>query len=218
MEFLVHMKLRLPSDWPLERQNDIYAEEAESARRYLDSGQFAHVWREPGTRNHYAIWDVADVQTVHDAYSNFPMFPWMTVAVTPLCRNGNSPDQPAMEQPGVSMTYPVLRMMLDAAHRSGIADAMEGGLELCPGVSVHDHPGSDRGRQLHFMVDGVKVAELGPETAEGESGVGPGYVDLLQEWQGKPVRHKRWQQRILADNGLLHADYSAALAAPRARF
>jgi hypothetical protein len=118
----------------------------------------------------------------------------------------------------VPMTYAVLRTMLDQAKNDHQNTAMEHGLLLCPGVSIHDHPGSDRGRQIHFMVDGQKIAELGPLNDEGESGVGPGYVDFLAEWQGRPVRHDKWIARLKADNNLLHPDYSTALNAPRARF
>lgn len=218
MEFLVHMQLHFPPETPADFITEHYAAEAEAAKPYLTSGEMARVWRVPGKRDHWAIWDVKDAQALHAAYTNFPMFPWMNVDVIPLCTNPNDPGVPATECPDVPMTYPVLRKMLDAAKAFGDNTALENGRELCPGVSIHDHPGTDRNRQLHFMVDGQKVAELGPVTDEGEKEIGPGYVDFLAEWLGKPVSHAKWVARIKADNQLLHPDYDAALNAPRARF
>lgn len=223
--FLVRMDLKFPAQYPsageetwvAERITDLYAAEARAAKPYLDSGQMSRVFRVPGTRNHIALWDVPGVQVIHDAYTSFPMFPWMTVKIEALCTNPNDPGTPAADLPNVKMTYRDLRIILDGAKRSGENKAMEHGYELVPGVSIHDHPGTDRGRQIHFMVDGQKLCELGPVDNEGE-GIGPGYVDFLAEWFGKPVRHAQWEARIKADNGLLHPGYSAALAAPRARF
>jgi muconolactone D-isomerase len=216
--FLVHMKLHFPPETSADFIAARYAAEAEAAQPYLNSGEMTRVFRVPGRRDHWALWDVADAQTIHDAYTNFPMFAWMDVDVIPLCTNPNDPGTPAGNLPNMPMTYPVLRTYLDAAKDAGANTGPENGLVLCPGVSIHDHPGTDRGRQLHFMVDGQKLAELGPVTDEGERETGPGYVDFLAEWQGKPVLHRKWEARIRQDNGILHPDYDAALAAPRARF
>lgn len=221
--FLVRMDLKFPADFPPfavpeSAVEGLYADEAKSAKPYLESGQMSRVFRVPGTRNHVALWDVADVQVIHDAYTRFPMFPWMTVTVEPLCTNPNDPGTPASDLPDVKMSYYVLRTMLDRAKTDpSNLHGVENGLELVPGVSIHDHPGTDRGRQIHFMVDGQKLCELGPRKDEGEA-IGAGYIDFLAEWFGKPVRHAQWEARIKADNNLLHPGYNAALAAPRARF
>lgn len=220
--FLVRMDLKLPPEFTPMRIANLYQQEAEAAKPYLDSGEFARCFRVPGTRNHIALWDVKDAQTIHDAYTSFPMFPWMTVTVEALTENPNDPGTPARDLPGQSMSYTPLRARLDQAKADGTNTGLENGLMLTSEVSIHDHPGAERGRQLHFMVnDGTgwqKVAELGPPTDEGEKGVGPGYVDFLAEWQGRPVLHSKWVARIREDNRLLHPDYASALAAPRARF
>jgi len=83
--FLVRMELKLPPETTKLHEHNLYTSEAEAAKPYLDSGEMSRVWRVPGTRNHVALWDVADVQVIHDAYTSFPMFPWMTITVEPLC-------------------------------------------------------------------------------------------------------------------------------------
>jgi muconolactone delta-isomerase len=217
-EFLVHFKIDLPPGLSEARRQDIYAEEAKAAQPFFDNGSFARVWREPGTRNHWAVWSAPDADYVHRAYESFPMFRlnFGRATVYPLAVNPNDPGEPAADRPDLPMTYPVLRRLLDEAKANGWNTAMENGVEIADGVSVHDHPGTDRGRQLHFMVDGQKLAELGPLTDEGES-IGPSYVDFLAEWFGKPVNHGKWAARIRKDNNLMHGDYAAAFAAPRVR-
>jgi muconolactone delta-isomerase len=219
-EFLVHFEITLPPGLPELERERIYKKEEKAAAPFFANGTFARCFREAGTRNHWAIWDAPDADYIHRAYETFPLFTlnWGRASIIPLAVNPNDPGVPATECPDVPMTYPVLRKMLDAAKAFGDNTALENGRELCPGVSIHDHPGTDRNRQLHFMVDGQKVAELGPVTDEGEKEIGPGYVDFLAEWLGKPVSHAKWVARIKADNQLLHPDYDTALNAPRARF
>jgi hypothetical protein len=118
----------------------------------------------------------------------------------------------------LKLTYTYLRAILDAAAWSDddhaqrsvaitIRPAEGNGNSLVPdgSVTIHDHPGSGRPREIHFMVDGQKVAEFGPpDGAEGQdSDIAPGYIDFLGEFMGKPVYHADWKNRIMADNGLL---------------
>jgi len=224
MEFLVHMELRLPARITDGMITNLYASEARAAKPYLDSGQMARVWREPGTRNHYALWDVADVQAVHDAYTSFPMFPWMTVHVTPLCVNENDPGTPARERPDLKMTWACLSAYYDSqpGHEPEPGSPQAGRHEgktvmLTDTVSIHMHAGAFP-REIHFMCGDVKVAELGPdENLHGEPKA-PRYVDILAEWDGSPVQWRKWKARVLADNKTLHPDYETALRGPRARF
>lgn len=217
-EFLVHFEITLPPGLPESERERVYAEEAQAAQPFFDNRTFTRVWREPGTRNHWAVWDAPDADYVHRAYETFPMYllNWGRATVTALAVNPNDPGEPAADRPDLKMTYPVLRRLLDESRAAHTDTATENGLELCPGVSIHDHPGTDRGRQIHFMVNGQKLAELGPVKDEGE-GIGPGYVDFLAEWFGQPVIHDKWRTRLEADNNLVHGDYASAFAAPRTR-
>ena len=217
-EFLVHFEISLPVGLSETAREHIYAQEEKAAQPFFDNGTFTRCWREPGTRNHWAAWNAPDADYVHRAYETFPMFRlnYGRAAVYPLAVNPNDPGEPAADRPDLKMDYPTLRSALDVAKANGWNTALEGGLEIAPGVSIHDHPGTDRGRQLHFMVGGQKLAELGPLNDEGE-GIGPGYVDFLAEWLGKPVIHRKWEARIRRDNSLVHGDYAAAFAAPRTR-
>ncbi len=73
-------------------------------------------------------------------------------------------------------------------------------------VEIHDHSGSDRPREIHFMVAGQKVAELGAD-----------YVDFLAEFAGKPVSHGDWRLRIALDNSVVPAPDDAVILGDLAR-
>ncbi len=92
-EFLTHMILSIPPDLP-DYDNAVQKlldQEAEAARRYLDEGSFTRVWREPGTRNHWALWTAPDADFIHRAYASFPLFRYMQVEVHALALNTNDP-------------------------------------------------------------------------------------------------------------------------------
>ena len=111
----------------------------------------------------------------------------------------------------VPFTYGWFRSFLD---RNGEASEVPGEGQVAevysgnPVLEVHDHPHSGRSVQIHVMVGPrghlVKIAELGPSVPSGEE-VAPGYIDILAQWDGKPVRHYEWKDRILMDNGLMSA-------------
>jgi muconolactone D-isomerase len=223
--FLVRMNLKLDPDFLPAYVEKLYANEAKAAEPYLASGQMARVFRVPGTRNHVALWDVADAQMIHDAYTSFPMFPWMTVSVEPLCVSPNDPGNPATDHPDLKMTWRDLNAYY-TAHLTGqpvtSPERQEHGegetVMLTDTVSIHKHPHSDEPEEFHFMAGNVKVAEIGPDTNEHHEMKAPGYVSFVAEWESAPIGFYRWKARIAADNKVLHPDYDTALAAPRARF
>ena len=226
-EFLVHMQFNFPADLTPIRKQELYLHEAARAAELAEAGVFKRVWRIPGRTAHISLWEVPDATVLHECLESWPMFDFMDIQVTPLALNHNDPGGVAEDLPGMQMTYSTLRAVIDAHRDHGHGDA--DGIELAPGISIHDHPGTDRALQIHFMVDGQKMAEIGPPITThqfppgqtqgkviGESVV-PGYIDFLAEWEGRPVRHARWQNRIAKDNGLTHSSYEDALAASRVR-
>lgn len=217
-EFLVHMEFNFPPTWTPEVMQQHYLDEAGRATELADAGLFKRVWRIPGRRGHISLWECDDADQLHRALETWPMWMWMDVQVTPLAVNHNDPGGVAEDLPGTPITWRVLyNMLYRHGTASPLADQHEGQtFTLVEGVTIHDHPHSGRPHEIHFMVDGQKVAELGPDTAgEKEEDVAPGYIDFLAEWEGRPVRHARWQRRIERDNGLLNRNYEDALHGSR---
>lgn len=224
MEFMVTMEITFPPEMWLKDRRALLRDESEAARPYLDSGEMSRVWRTHGTHEnnhgHLALWDAPTEEYVWNAYNSFPLVILgygVVESVTWLRVNPNDRHAPA--QAPFKLTYDNLeRFLTDNGQWSDVTN--EGmTAELAPGVTVHDHPHSGRPRELHFMVDGQKIAEIGPLTdaADFSEDVAPGYIDLLPEWAGKPVRHDSWKNAILRDNGLLHPSHESAKNAPRIR-
>jgi muconolactone D-isomerase len=211
-EYMVTMHFNFPETWTREEMQDHYLQEGRRATELANAGLFERVWRLPGERGHVSIWRCDNADTLHQALESWPMFMYMTIQVQEFAINHNDPGGIAEELPHIRFTYPVLRKLLDEHH----AHSEDHGFDLGAGISIHDHPNTDRGLQIHVMCDGQKIAEIGPDKdyQEHESVVS-GYVGLLAEWEGRPVRHVRWQNRILDDNRLVHPDYAAAARSTR---
>jgi muconolactone D-isomerase len=90
MLFQVEMTVRLPHDLPAEAADKLKQVEREKAQELQRSGVWRHLWRVAGHYANVSILDCADVQQLHDTISSLPLFPYMAIKVTPLCRHPSS--------------------------------------------------------------------------------------------------------------------------------
>jgi len=90
MLILVEMKDRLPNDMPAAAADKLKQVERERAQELQRSGVWRHLWRVAGQYANVSILDCADVQQLHDTISSLPLFPYMAIKVTPLCRHPSS--------------------------------------------------------------------------------------------------------------------------------
>jgi len=80
--YAVRMDVDLPLD--LEGRDDLLAREKAYSQDLQRSGQWVHIWRITGQYSNLSIFDVADNEALHDALWGLPLFPYMTIDVTPL--------------------------------------------------------------------------------------------------------------------------------------
>ena len=90
MLFQVEMTVRLPHDMPAEKADKLKQVERERAHELQKSGVWRHLWRVAGHYANVSILDCANVQQLHDTISSLPLFPYMEIKVTPLCRHPSS--------------------------------------------------------------------------------------------------------------------------------
>jgi muconolactone D-isomerase len=90
MLFHVQMDVRLPHDMPADKADALKKTERERARELQKSGKWRHLWRIAGRYANVSIFDVASVQELHDILSTLPLFPFMEITVSPLCRHPSS--------------------------------------------------------------------------------------------------------------------------------
>ena len=90
MLFHVRMDVRLPAAMPAEQANDIKAREKAYAEQLQAAGKWRHLWRIAGQYANYSVFDTDSVEELHALLSGLPLFPYMDIAVTPLCRHPSS--------------------------------------------------------------------------------------------------------------------------------
>jgi muconolactone D-isomerase len=90
MLFHVRMDVHIPADMPADVANEIKAREKAYSQELQRSGKWRHIWRLVGEYANYSIFDVESNAELHDILSGLPLFPFMTVSVTPLCRHPSS--------------------------------------------------------------------------------------------------------------------------------
>jgi muconolactone D-isomerase len=84
MLFHVRMDVRIPHDLDPAVRADLVARERERALEIQRSGAWPQLWRVVGEYANISVFDVGSNDELHELLSSLPLFPFMTVAVTPL--------------------------------------------------------------------------------------------------------------------------------------
>lgn len=90
MLFQVEMDVRLPPDMPTGQADDLKRVEKARAQQLMRDGKWRHLWRVVGHYANVSIFDVADPDELHQILTSLPLFPFMTMTVTALCRHPSS--------------------------------------------------------------------------------------------------------------------------------
>lgn len=84
MEFLVNIKINWPIDMDPKVKEEIVREEQQLAGELASKGILVRMWRVPGRRENWGLWNARDTTDLHDIISSLPVFPYMDVTVRPL--------------------------------------------------------------------------------------------------------------------------------------
>jgi muconolactone D-isomerase len=90
MLFHVRMNVQLPPAMPAAQAAQLKADEKALAQRLQEEGRWRHLWRVAGQYANVSIFDVAGNEELHALLMSLPLFPYMTIDVTPLCRHPSS--------------------------------------------------------------------------------------------------------------------------------
>lgn len=91
MEFLVSIEFDLPTDLESAELDRLQAAEARQAAVLAADGNLKRIWRVPGRRANWGLWQARDATELHTALTSLPMWPWMEITVHPLAAHGNDP-------------------------------------------------------------------------------------------------------------------------------
>lgn len=90
MLFMVRMTVKLPHDLPAAEATRLKQAEKELAQALQRQGTWRHLWRIAGLYANVSVFDVADAQALHDTLLQLPLYPYMEIEVTALCRHPSS--------------------------------------------------------------------------------------------------------------------------------
>lgn len=91
MEFLVRIDQDIPPDIDPAHLASVKAAEALRGRELVDEGKLCRIWRIPGRRAAYVLYEVDSPDELHDILSSLPLFPWMDIEVTALSSHALDP-------------------------------------------------------------------------------------------------------------------------------
>ncbi len=93
MEYLVHIEVAWPADGNPDDLTRLTALERNRAGELAAAGTIRRMWRIPGQRANWGLWEAPDATALHAAIASLPLFPWLSVEVHPLAAHPSDPDR-----------------------------------------------------------------------------------------------------------------------------
>jgi muconolactone D-isomerase len=87
MLFHVYIDVRIPHDADPEQVKRLGAQEHERAKVLQEQGKWLHLWRVAGKFANVSVFDVDSPAELHEILNSLPLYPFMQVEVTALCRH-----------------------------------------------------------------------------------------------------------------------------------
>ncbi|HXG39533.1 MAG TPA: muconolactone Delta-isomerase family protein [Candidatus Limnocylindrales bacterium] len=94
MEFLVQTEILWPPDGDPDELASLIAAERERARELAAAGRIRRLWRIPGRRANWGLWEAEDATALHEALASLPLYPWLSIVVHPLAAHPSDPERP----------------------------------------------------------------------------------------------------------------------------
>lgn len=87
MLYMVHMQVNIPSTLPKEEADRLKAEEKTYSQKLQQEGKWRHLWRVAGQYANYSVFDVSSNDELHNTLMSLPLYPYMSISVTPLAQH-----------------------------------------------------------------------------------------------------------------------------------
>jgi len=87
MLFHVYIQINIPHDADKETIRNLSALEVKQAQELQHQGKWLHLWRVAGKWANVSVFDVDSIDELHAILSALPLFPFMALEITPLCKH-----------------------------------------------------------------------------------------------------------------------------------
>ncbi|GLX03049.1 muconolactone Delta-isomerase [Microtetraspora sp. NBRC 16547] len=84
MLFAVTMDVAIPHTLDPDEKAALIAREKAYSQELQRSGEWRHIWRCAGRYSNLSVFDVSGNERLHEILWNLPLFPYMTIEITPL--------------------------------------------------------------------------------------------------------------------------------------
>ncbi|MBS1694349.1 MAG: muconolactone Delta-isomerase [Actinobacteria bacterium] len=84
MLYHVRMDVHIPPELDPDVRARLVAREKDYSQQLQRAGKWPHIWRVVGEYANFSIFDVESNDELHQILSGLPLFPYMTIHVTPL--------------------------------------------------------------------------------------------------------------------------------------
>ena len=84
MLFHVRMDVHIPHDLDPDVRAETVAREKAYSQELQRKGTWPHIWRIVGEYANFSVFDVESNDELHQLLSGLPLFPFLTIRVTPL--------------------------------------------------------------------------------------------------------------------------------------
>lgn len=90
MLFKVEMNVNVPHDYDADHFALLKQAEKERFQELQRAGVWRHIWRVVGHYSNVSIFDVESNSALHEILTGLPLYPFMDMEVTALCRHPSS--------------------------------------------------------------------------------------------------------------------------------
>lgn len=90
MLYHVHMIVDIPESLPAAVAQETIAREKAYSQELQRGGEWVHLWRIVGEYANYSVFDVESHDRLHEILAGLPLYPYMSIKVTPLARHGSA--------------------------------------------------------------------------------------------------------------------------------
>ena len=90
MLFMVEMAVDIPLSFDRSEAERLKAAEKEQFQELQRAGTWRHIWRVAGQYANVSIFDFKTNAQLHELLTGLPLYPFMTMKITALCRHPSS--------------------------------------------------------------------------------------------------------------------------------
>lgn len=87
MRFMLQIRTQLPGEWTGDQRKELSDRQAAAALELMRRGILRRTFRVVGQLANFSIWEVNTLEELHAVLESLPMYPFMTISVTPIIQH-----------------------------------------------------------------------------------------------------------------------------------